>query len=132
MKPPTPSFLDLGTKREVDALYVLLIHSGRYELLPELYEVFGREHLIRFLELFGGTTITVPNTEDLAQAVRDVSIYCRMSAAPKEQQSEVAASLSKEYSVDGTLVLRIYAQMTKLMDRYDLRKITRDFARSGR
>jgi len=126
VKPALPLFLERSTRREVDVLYVLLVHSGRYELLPELYEVFGREHLIRFLEVFGGTTLKVPSEQDLAQAARDVSIYCRLSEAPRGSVGEVVGSLAKEYSIEEGVVEQIHAQMAKLMENYDLRKITRD------
>lgn len=132
MKPVLPLFLERSTRREVDALYVLLVHSGRYELLPELYDVFGREHLIRFLEIFGGTTIKVPSEVELAQAARDVTIYCRLNEAPKEGQEEVVASLAKEYNLDEGVVSQIYSRMVRLMETYDLRKITRNFAHDPR
>jgi hypothetical protein len=70
-------------------------------------------------------TITVPSEHDLAQAARDVTIYCRLADA-KGKTGEVVASLAREYSLEAGVVESIRAQMSKLMENYDLRKITRD------
>lgn len=70
-----PRFLDKTTKREVDLLYLTLVHSARFTCLPEIYECFGREATIRFLDIFGGMTVQVPSHEALAKSIRDVEIY---------------------------------------------------------
>lgn len=121
--PGTPTFFERNSRRSIDALFVLLVHSGRYELLPELYEVFGREKLLQFLEIFGGTTIKVPSEKDLIQAARDVAIYTRLHDAQPGHKDPVD-DLCHEYDLCSDEVYTIYREMAQLMDRYDLKKAT--------
>ena len=122
-KQTLPLFLETNSRRYVDVLHVLLIHSGRYELLPELYEIFGRETLFRFLELFGGTTIKVPSETEIKKAARDVDIYCRITDAAADHRDEVITVLAREHDLTETWVRAIHDEMRKLMDSYDLRRI---------
>ena len=51
--------------RQVEAFYVLLVSSGDYTFLPELYDIFGRDTTIKFLDVFAGCKIEVPKVEKL-------------------------------------------------------------------
>src|SRR5262245_55180577 len=97
--------LDKLTKRYLDALYVVLLRSSDQSLLPELYDIFGKELLIKFLDVFAGMQFRVPSREILERAVRDVDIYIRMSDV---RNSEVLEDLSTRHNISKDDVTRIF------------------------
>lgn len=58
-----------------DLFLALLLRDGTLTYLPELYEVFGPEKLVDFLDIFAGATFEVPSTEVLSKIARDISVY---------------------------------------------------------
>ena len=61
--------------RQVDIFHVVLLNAAADTVLPELYEIFGRERMVKFLEIFAGVTIRIPSASIFSDAVRDVMIY---------------------------------------------------------
>jgi hypothetical protein len=43
---------------------LFLLYSSRYSVLPGLYNILGKEQLLRFLDIFGGVTIKVPKLSE--------------------------------------------------------------------
>jgi len=101
----------------VDTLSVVLLYNDKYGFLPELYEIFGRENLIRFLDTFSGTTFQVPSRESLDRAIRDVIIWVEMS---KDCRQEVAEALAFRYEVAIMTVWNTYNTMKELMKGYKI------------
>src|SRR5262245_13061178 len=54
--------------------------GSRRNRRPELYELFGNQHLMRFLDLFAGTRFEVPSRDLILTALRDADIYARLAA----------------------------------------------------
>ena len=96
--------------RQVEAFYALLLSTGNYTFLPELYDVFGRETTIKFLEVFAGCRLSVPRVEQLEKLARDVAIYIRIDKASSDQQPIIIHTLAEEYELDETRVRAIYAK----------------------
>ena len=76
--------MDTKLGEHVDLVKVVLFYYNDLSLLPELYDIFGGEALIKFLDIFGGTTIDVPPAETIERAIRDVSIYLRIKKSTEE------------------------------------------------
>lgn len=106
-------FIDKNLKKRVDALEMLLLYCAKHTLLPELYSVFGSDSLLRFLDLFAGTTIKVPDRDVMERAVRDIDIYIQV----KELSDKGAAkkALAKKYSIGGDRVESIYNFVRSVM-----------------
>lgn len=118
------SFIDNKTKRYVDTLYLLLIHNDEYSFLPELYEVFGKEHLIRFLQLFAGSTVKVPSESILTRNVRDVSIYIRLDQCKTgESRGLETAELMTELGISDSEIAKIYRNMKSLVNQYNISRV---------
>lgn len=116
-------FLDLNNQKRVDLLYLLLVHSNRFSSLPELYEIFGKEALIKFLDIFEGQRLTVPSAKDLKKAVREVNIYSRLIDKPKGTRAKVMRELASDYTMTVKDVAGVFAQMRELMQSYKIKKI---------
>ena len=116
-------FLDLNNQKRVDLLYLLLVHSNRFSSLPELYEIFGKEALIKFLDIFEGQRLTVPSAKDLKKAVREVNIYSRLIDKPRGTRAKVMRELASDYTMTVKDVAGVFAQMRELMQSYKIKKI---------
>jgi Mor family transcriptional regulator len=66
---------DRRSPEYLDAFLVLLLFKSQETLLPELLECVGRESLFKFLEIFGGTTVQIPEKTLIERQMRDASIY---------------------------------------------------------
>ena len=98
--------------RQVEAFYVLLVSSGSYTFLPELYDIFGRDATIKFLEVFQGCRLSVPKAEKLEKLAREVGIYTRVERAPtSKSRAVVIQRLAEEYELTEDRVRSIYARI---------------------
>jgi hypothetical protein len=108
------------TPQYIDVLLLVLLHSDEYSLLPDLYEIFGEESLLKFLDIFAGSTITVPSQDQLATAARNVDIYVKTANAAKKSTAARTAmeiQLSEHYEFDRRNVRKVYAEMKDLVER---------------
>lgn len=78
---------DENAQRYVDALYAVLVMSQRTQYFPEMYEIFGKEQVLKFIDVFSGQTIQVPTRESLEQHIRDVTIWVKMVDDPANLQT---------------------------------------------
>jgi hypothetical protein len=69
-----------GDGELVEVFIAVLLARTRRTVIPELYEVFGPEQVMRFLDLFAGTRIEVPSRDVISQAPRDADIYATLAA----------------------------------------------------
>lgn len=120
-------YIDNITKRYVDTFYLLLLHSDRYSHLPELYEVFGKEATIKFLNLFSGSTFVIPPARDFERIARDVSIYIRVStSSTPDGRAAIVTELAREYQITESEVRKLYNLMRDIIASYDIRKVGHD------
>jgi len=97
------------TRSQLDAVMVYLYYLDEFSLLPELYEVFGKEKLMDFLDIFSGCEFRVPSRNILERAARDVTIYSRVKLHEgKDTESEVVADLASHFSLSEAGIRKIY------------------------
>jgi hypothetical protein len=101
-------------RKQLDTLYIVLLHYSDHSILPELYEIFGEEAMIRFLDLFGGMTIKVPAHDELKKTIRDVNIYLRLKSSPK--YTETVKELMNEYELDDKYVEQIGREVGAIVE----------------
>jgi len=76
------SFLDQSMFTYLDTFRVVLVECAQGSLLPELCEVFEGKTLIDFLNVFAGSTFTVPSKEALQKIVLLTSLCVETRAHP--------------------------------------------------
>jgi hypothetical protein len=102
----------------IDALQIALLRAGSTSLLPELYEIFGTENLLKFLDVFAGTTIVVPSAMVLEDSIRDTFIYLIVDNAQKNPKIDVEATvkdLADRYRIGIEKVRAVYADMKQFV-----------------
>jgi hypothetical protein len=107
---------DPSAAKHIDALQMALTRTGRDTLLPELYEIFGKEATIKFLDIFAGTTVKVPSKQVIENAIRDTFIYLTLKKAKRSyniKPADVVNDLADRYSIERETVNLIYREMEK-------------------
>jgi hypothetical protein len=110
------AIFDNSATKHIDALQAALVRASRDSILPELYDIFGRESLLKFLDIFAGTTVKVPTKKVLEDSIRDTFIYLSLektkkSGKPKKVMTDVVRDLAGRYSIGMEEVWAIYRDM---------------------
>ena len=95
----------------IDVFIPVMLAWTRKTLISELFEVFGTEHLMRFLDLFAGTRIEVPSRDLILAALRDADIYVRLAA-----HTDTVRGLATKYGVEEHRVADSYARVAALVE----------------
>lgn len=106
----TETVLTSLSGRQVDVFYLLLVTSGQYTFLPEIYDIFGKEATIKFLEVFAGCRLQIPSVSKLEVLARDTSIYVRIESATAAQRASVIHALADQYDLVEDRIRDIYAE----------------------
>jgi hypothetical protein len=115
------NIFDKISRKDVDALMVALLECAEDSHIPELYDIFGKNHFLKFMDIFAGTTIKCPSPAELSNAIRNVGIYLKIREAPTAQKADLARDFSKKYKVPLGQITRVYAEMEDRMKRYNIK-----------
>jgi hypothetical protein len=110
MKIDTVRLFDKDVSNLIDVFIPMMVAWTRKTLIPELYEVFGNEHLMLFLDLFAGTRFEVPSRDLILTALRDADIYARLAA-----RKDTVGSLATKYGLEEHRVADAYARVATIV-----------------
>ena len=110
MKVELVRMLDKDASRLIDVFIPVMVGWTRKTLIPELYEVFGNQHLMLFLDLFAGTRIEVPSRDLILTALRDADIYSTLTG-----HRDTVRGLATKYGVEEHRVADSYARVAALV-----------------
>lgn len=98
----------------LDAFMVLLMQAAEFSLLPDILAIFGPEMTVKFIDIFSGTQIKVPNRDILQSIVRDATIYNSMKNS--NNQNHEAKKLAEMYDVTEKIVNSTYERVSKMIE----------------
>lgn len=104
------------TGNAADVFYVLLLYSGQYDFLPELYDVLGREKTVQLLDIFAGATVKFPPEKELERLAAEVRIYLRLKQASEKQRIAVIKDLADEYGLVEEVVKQVYDKTAAVIE----------------
>jgi hypothetical protein len=104
----------------MDVFRVVLVQSVQYTLFPELLEIFGPEKVLKFMDIFGGMTIKVPDRSILERIVRDVDIYVTITGSP--DVTEAVDLLSVRHQLPPEYVKEVYQRVKALCSAVGLKR----------
>lgn len=114
---------DLKSLRQIDVYSLVLFalyqlkEVPEYATLSELAYVLSKDSLMKLLDYFGGTTITIPTKRELQTVINALLVY----QSVKVEKNSLALALSKLGDVDRLQVKEIKALYNKLcvvLDKY--------------
>jgi hypothetical protein len=111
------SILNKKSRKVVDILYVTLLLKSKYTHLPELYNIFGKDKLCDFLDIFAGATVEVPSRKDFLEAIRDASIYFEVKSLRRSVNSDAYKALIKKIANECDLTEKKVLSIIKSVDK---------------
>lgn len=111
-------FDPITTSHDCDILRAALIETCANSHIPELYLIFGRENFLKFLDIFAGTTLTVPSREQLNGVLRNVAIFLALERAPDGTKENLISDLAVHYGITRGLVIKAFIEMEERLKRY--------------
>jgi hypothetical protein len=110
MKVDKVRLLDKDASCLIDVFIPVMVAWTRKTLIPELYEVFGNQHLMLFLDLFADTRFEVPSRDLILTALRDADIYATLAA-----HKDSVRGLATKYGVAQHQVADAYARVAAIV-----------------
>jgi hypothetical protein len=111
MKVELVRLFDKDASEFIAVFIPVMLAWTRKTLISELYEVFGKQHLMLFLDLFAGTRVEVPSRDLILTAVRDADIYVRLAA-----HKDTVRGLATKYGLEEHRVADAYARVAALVE----------------
>jgi len=108
--------LNVPKVANINGLLLLLTIDSEYSLLPELYDIFGKEKLVEFLDVFGGTTISVPSRDKLIKYIDMIEVYSMIEKNPNIDRYE----LGREFDVSVDTIVRWNEKVKSLLSKTSL------------
>jgi len=117
---PTYELWHGGRKEVVSVLRAAVLYTSKYELLPEILDIFGEESFLKFLEIFAGRVFRVPTKKEFANVVRDVGIWMAMSHPDPEVRAVKEMEFVGRLGFTRTRIRQIYEAMNDVMAGMDI------------
>ena len=80
-----------------------------------MYEIFGGEYFLKFLDIFAGKSFSVPSHSELEDALMKADIYHRLDGLDVGEEYECVQVLGRRYEMSGDRVRGIYGRLSKSM-----------------
>lgn len=100
-----PRVFDPAIMEHFDIVEVLLVVDNATTVIPEIFEIFGAEKGIEFLDVFSGQKIDVPSVAKLARTIRRAMMYGEMRKRGRLNDPENAELVAARFRTDATEVL---------------------------
>ena len=91
----------------LNTFQMVFLNATQNTLLPEIIEIFGIEMTMKFLDIFAGTTITIPSRKRFIDCVRDADIFMALSPSDGEDE-DIVIRLASKHNLDRQTVLAAY------------------------
>lgn len=102
----------------------LIHYLYRDTIAPELFELFGEDLALEFIQIFGGTMMKVPSYKRVLELQRNIEIYEALCYA---YSSDTIKRLAQTYGVTEVWIKKLYSLMRhKYPKIYDFMKNIRD------
>lgn len=97
----------------IDPLEATIHLTSKYSFLPEIYDIFGKEKVLLFLEKFGGKSIKVPTLDSIEDSLMSLVFWDVIRR--KGQHLDRAKNLANRYNMSEAQVMEKYRAVSKLL-----------------
>jgi len=101
---------------QTDLFYIILLYSGKYSYLPDLYDSVGKDTAIKLLDTFAGSTIEFPSITDIKKYTTEVEVYFRIQKVSKRRRPSLIKDLSLEFQTTEDTIRNIYERAAKIIE----------------
>lgn len=108
--------LDLNG-HQASLFYIILLYTGKFNYLPDLYDAIGKEETIKLLDIFAGTKIEFPSEEELKKYTAEVDVYLRLKKVSSKRRPSLVRDLAREYVTSEDTIRNTYDRAAKVLER---------------
>lgn len=112
MIPNEVGILNPKDEERINALRIILLYRSEGTLIPELFDIFGRDLLFKFLDIFAGTTFKVPDKDVIRRIIRDTAIYLSLLDNYSDLQVDY---LARRYDIAQSEVVNIFKELQAIV-----------------
>lgn len=105
-----------GREEVVPLLRAAVLYTSKYELLPEILDIFGDSTFLKFLDIFAGRVIRVPTRKEVADVIRDVGIWMALSNPDPLMREAKEAEYVGQFGFTRTRLRKIHEAMDDVMN----------------
>lgn len=108
---------ELLERRKGGDLYLTIMMLAKFSLMPELLEFFDwdTKRFLRFIDLFGGCVISVPERDEVGRMARNVHILRALERSDGHAPT-IRRQLAELYDLSEVRVKKIYEATRKEME----------------
>ena len=110
------SIMDAVSGRFVTVLRVVLDKACPRSPVLDLFDVFGRDAFLKFLDVFQGSTIEVPSRSKLEDAMRQVAIYLTLKRTTASQRPKAIKELAHRYNIPAGDIRDMFVEVDDLFE----------------
>lgn len=110
------SILDAVSGRFVAVLRVALDKACPRSPVLDLFDIFGRDAFLKFLDVFQGMTVEVPARAKLEDAMRQVAIYLTLKKTSASGRPGAIRVLANKYGIPAGDVRTIFVDLDKMFE----------------
>lgn len=107
-------------------LFVLseLRNVPEYKTLSECTYILDKDSLVKFLQYFGGMTITVPTIDDLQLVIDTLLLYQYINeeGLEFEEAMKILKECNGPYKVHDNEIKTCYAKLVQILSKYDFKR----------
>ena len=101
--------------KEEDFLRAVLVYTTKkFSLIPDLLQVFNLEQVMKFLTVFSGQSLSVPEHNIIADNFRDIHIYFSIDLNPSSDEIKRLAQL---YNLAPQTIRLIVEKVALMLDK---------------
>jgi hypothetical protein len=108
--------LDKSSGSYVDILRFIVSEACPKSHIPLIEEVFGRDSMLKFLDIFAGMTFKVPPREVLEKHMRDVAIYMTLNKMSPPKRVQAIKALAHRYGTTAGDIRSTFVHVEKLFE----------------
>ena len=88
--------------------------SNKFDILPELVHILNLKELLKFLYIFSGKELKIPEKKSILNALRDLDIFYCYSENPNKQELN---RLSSKYNITNQNITGIIEKVAKSINK---------------
>jgi len=110
------SIVDAVSGRFVAVLRVALDKACPRSPVLDLFDIFGKEAFLKFIDVFQGMTIEVPTRAKMEECMKHVGIYLTLKRTQASGRPRTVRQLASRYSIPAGEVRSIFVELDKLFE----------------
>lgn len=117
--------IDFLHKTDRDKTYLLTLLYDEFSFIPEIYDIFGKEGLLKFISVFSGESFDVPTRETLEYLARGVRIYVETERVKETSQyrEQLYRDISREFGWSRQKIFEVYREFKDKIENLEFTKI---------